>query len=55
MTEYSGIRGAVLIDIHSGARMDDRNEKGVRVSRMDWLNPNFEKWADYYKCLRILE
>jgi 6-carboxyhexanoate--CoA ligase len=49
MTEYSGIRGAILIDVHSGERLDDRNVKGVRVSRMDWLNTNFEKWADYYK------
>jgi 6-carboxyhexanoate--CoA ligase len=49
MTEYSGIRGAILIDVHSGERIDDRNDKGVRVSRMDWLNTNFEKWADYYK------
>jgi len=49
MTEYSGISGAILIDVHSGERFDDRNDKGVRVSRMDWLNTNFEKWADYYK------
>ncbi|MBT2697597.1 6-carboxyhexanoate--CoA ligase [Bacillus sp. ISL-40] len=49
MTEYSGIRGAILIDIHSGERIDERKEKGLRVSRMDWLDTNFEKWADYYK------
>ncbi|OKL37774.1 6-carboxyhexanoate--CoA ligase [Domibacillus mangrovi] len=58
MTECSGIRGALLIDVHSGERMDDRKEKGVRVSRMDWLNTNFEKWADYYnnpKNLRVKE
>lgn len=48
LTEYSAIRGAILVDIHSGDRMDDRNEKGVRVSRMDWLDTNYEKWADYY-------
>ncbi|MDQ1005361.1 6-carboxyhexanoate--CoA ligase [Neobacillus niacini] len=58
MTEYSGIRGAILIDIHSGERIDDRKDKGVRVSRMDWLNTNFKKWADYYnipKYSRIKE
>ncbi|MGF6952359.1 6-carboxyhexanoate--CoA ligase [Neobacillus sp. B4I6] len=49
MTEYSGIRGAILIDIHSGERIDERKEKGLRVSRMDWLDTNFEKWADYFK------
>lgn len=45
ITEYSGIRGAIVIDIHSGKRLDDRNEKGVRVSRMDWPEMNFAKWA----------
>lgn len=49
MTEYSGIRGAILIDVHSGERVDDHNDRGVRVSRMDWLNNDFEKWADYCK------
>ncbi|MGG3573440.1 6-carboxyhexanoate--CoA ligase [Bacillus gobiensis] len=49
MTEYSGINGAILIDSHSGERIDDRDKKGVRVSRMDWLKANFERWADYYK------
>lgn len=48
MTEYSGIRGAMLIDIQSNERIDDRKEKGVRVSRMDWLDTNFEKWANCY-------
>lgn len=49
MAEYSDIGGAMLIDIHSGERIDDRKEKGIRVSRMDWPNSNFEKWADHYK------
>ncbi|MFK2825992.1 6-carboxyhexanoate--CoA ligase [Bacillus sp. B190/17] len=49
MTEYSNIRGAIVVDIQSGDRIDHRHEKGVRVSRMDWLNNNFEKWAAYYK------
>jgi 6-carboxyhexanoate--CoA ligase len=47
MTEYSEQPGAILVDIRSGIRIDDRNEKGVRVSRMDWLTTNFEKWADH--------
>ncbi len=46
-TKYLGIRGAILFDIHSGERIDDRNEKGVRVSKMDWLDTNFEKWANH--------
>jgi 6-carboxyhexanoate--CoA ligase len=52
ITEYSDLRGAILFDIRSGLRIDDRNKKGVRVSRMDWLPENFEKWADYYKIPR---
>jgi 6-carboxyhexanoate--CoA ligase len=46
ISECSGIRGAILFDIHSGQRMDNREEKGVRVSRMDWFHSNFEKWAN---------
>ncbi|WP_202076504.1 6-carboxyhexanoate--CoA ligase [Caldalkalibacillus salinus] len=42
--EYS-VRGAILIDIHTGERVDGRIDKGVRVSKMDWQRDNFEKWA----------
>ena len=52
ITEYSELSGAVLIDIRSGLRIDGRNGKGVRVSRMDWSTTNFEKWADHYKIPR---
>jgi 6-carboxyhexanoate--CoA ligase len=48
MKECSGLRGAILFDINSGKRVDDRNDKGVRVSRMDWLTTNYEKWATYF-------
>ncbi|WP_078595717.1 6-carboxyhexanoate--CoA ligase [Evansella clarkii] len=43
--EYS-VRGAILIDIHTGERVDKIVNKGVRVSRMDWQTRNFERWAD---------
>lgn len=49
ITDTSGIRGAMLIDVHSGERIDNRNEKGVRVSRMDWSEANFERWADHHQ------
>ncbi|WP_347553090.1 6-carboxyhexanoate--CoA ligase (plasmid) [Pseudalkalibacillus hwajinpoensis] len=52
ITENSGMRGAILFDIHLGERIDDRNEKGVRVSRMDWLDADFEKWADHFEVPR---
>lgn len=43
--EYSGNRGAILFDICTGERIDNRGAKGVRVSRMDWKHANFEAWA----------
>lgn len=49
LAEYPDMRGAMLLDIRSGERVDNRGDKGVRVSRMDWLNANFVKWADYYQ------
>ncbi|WP_396897485.1 6-carboxyhexanoate--CoA ligase [Niallia endozanthoxylica] len=52
ITEFSELRGAILFDIRSGLRIDDRNEKGIRVSRMDWLTANFEKWAEHYQLTR---
>jgi 6-carboxyhexanoate--CoA ligase len=45
VSEFSGMRGAVLYNIDSGERIDNRGNKGVRVSRMDWDNANFQKWA----------
>ncbi|MBI0577915.1 6-carboxyhexanoate--CoA ligase [Neobacillus cucumis] len=52
ITEFSEPRGAILFDVRSGIRIDERNEKGVRVSRVDWLTTNFEQWADYYKMIQ---
>ncbi|KUP41434.1 6-carboxyhexanoate--CoA ligase [Bacillus halotolerans] len=46
--EWSGIRGAVVFDIHTGKRVDQTHDKGVRVSRMDWPDLNFEQWAQRY-------
>lgn len=45
VSQYSSMSGAVLIDVHSGMRLDNRKEKGVRVSRMDWQSGHDEKWA----------
>ncbi|MED1470726.1 6-carboxyhexanoate--CoA ligase [Bacillus salipaludis] len=52
ITENSGLKGAILFDIRSSERIDNRNEKGVRVSRMDWFTSNFDKWAVYHKITR---
>lgn len=52
LMEHSVLRGAILFDIRSCSRIGDRNEKGVRVSRMDWLTGDFEKWADHYNMSR---
>lgn len=48
MTECSELSGAILFDIRSDLRIDHQNEKGIRVSRMDWLATNFEEWANFY-------
>lgn len=48
-TEHFDIRGAILVDSYSGERLDDRDKKGVRVSRMDWINNNFKKWACFHQ------
>ncbi|WP_096202237.1 6-carboxyhexanoate--CoA ligase [Bacillus sp. FJAT-45350] len=43
--ENIGMRGAMLLTTSTGERVDNRGEKGVRVSRMDWEHSNFKKWA----------
>lgn len=48
LTQYSDMRGAMLFDIHTCSRMDERKERGVRVSRMDWITANYIKWAQHY-------
>ncbi|SDH87124.1 6-carboxyhexanoate-CoA ligase [Alteribacillus persepolensis] len=49
MAENSVIRGAMLFDICTGQRVDAGNDRGIRVSRMDWNTDNFEKWAQHHK------
>ncbi|WP_368504389.1 6-carboxyhexanoate--CoA ligase [Alkalihalophilus sp. As8PL] len=48
LSQISELRGAVLIDVHTGQRLDDPTKNGVRVSRMDWPWNNFESWAKTY-------
>lgn len=36
ISSSNNLRGAALIHYRSGIRLDDRGERGVRVSRMDW-------------------
>lgn len=48
MAECSELSGAILFDIRSGLRIDQRMGKGIRVSRMDWFQADFEKWANHY-------
>lgn len=55
MSEWSGIRGAVVFDIHTGKRIDQTHEKGVRVSRMDWPDANFEIGRSAITCRPIQE
>lgn len=45
ITKYLDLRGAIVFDITTGQRIDNRNGRGVRVSRMDWMHENFKRWA----------
>lgn len=48
LSQYLEPAGAVLVDVQSGERVDDRKNKGIRVSRIDWLPHHFERWSDFY-------
>ncbi|TVP81922.1 MAG: 6-carboxyhexanoate--CoA ligase [Alkalicoccus sp.] len=48
VTENSVTRGAVLIDAGTGGRLDQRGDRGVRVSRMDWPAENYGRWAEFH-------
>jgi 6-carboxyhexanoate--CoA ligase len=37
-------RGAIIIDVNTGMRIDGRGLKGVRVSRVDWEEDSYERW-----------
>ncbi|MDQ0338371.1 6-carboxyhexanoate--CoA ligase [Caldalkalibacillus uzonensis] len=45
------VRGAVVLDAHTGERLDDRGERGVRVSRLDWRPGSYERWLDQHPGL----
>ncbi|WP_318246819.1 6-carboxyhexanoate--CoA ligase [Bacillus norwichensis] len=51
LPSYSRQGGAVLFDIHSDRPIDER---GIRVSRMDWQPDNYEQWAAYHGVPRNL-
>lgn len=38
------VRGAIVIDIHTGERIDHLNDRGIRVSRFDWDETSYDKW-----------
>ncbi|MEW9501772.1 6-carboxyhexanoate--CoA ligase [Jeotgalibacillus marinus] len=42
--EEPTVRGACLIDIYTGKRIDQRRDSGVRVSRMAWQENSYQKW-----------
>lgn len=47
LAEYSGLAGALLVDIHSGDLINGK-KKGIRVSRMDWLDSNYKRWSAHF-------
>ncbi len=36
LSRYQNLRGAIILNSKTGLRLDDRGQKGVRVSRIDW-------------------
>lgn len=44
-------RGAIILDGETGQRLDDRELKGVRVSRMDWDAKGWTEWATSHEFL----
>jgi 6-carboxyhexanoate--CoA ligase len=44
-------RGAIIVDGQTGQRLDHRELKGVRVSRMDWDAQGWHKWSASYHPL----
>lgn len=42
LSSHQNLRGAIILNSKTGLRLDDRGEKGVRVSRIDWRDANEE-------------
>lgn len=49
MIEDDQTRGAIIVDIHSGKRIDNQGLRGVRVSHFDWDKSFQEKWIQNKK------
>ncbi|MFB4164066.1 6-carboxyhexanoate--CoA ligase [Alteribacillus sp. JSM 102045] len=39
------VRGAIIIDANTGERLDNRKDKGVRVSQLDWRQSDYKNWC----------
>lgn len=37
-------RGAIIVDVNSGERVDPNRERGIRVSHFDWQKSSIQKW-----------
>ncbi|MEW9668389.1 6-carboxyhexanoate--CoA ligase [Ammoniphilus sp. 3BR4] len=51
LRQSTDLRGAILLHADSGKRLDDRDQKGVRVSRMDWDAFSYIKWLKLHSEL----
>ncbi|MGE7689742.1 6-carboxyhexanoate--CoA ligase [Lysinibacillus sp. NPDC097214] len=40
LSSNQNLRGAIILNSKTGLRLDDRGQKGVRVSRIDWQDAN---------------
>ncbi|WP_377890978.1 6-carboxyhexanoate--CoA ligase [Alkalihalobacillus sp. R86527] len=45
LEECYDVSGAIVIDAVTGERIDARQKRGVRVSRLDWEREDYERWV----------
>ncbi|RXT06992.1 6-carboxyhexanoate--CoA ligase [Ammoniphilus sp. CFH 90114] len=54
LQQSEDLRGAIIMDAVTGTRLDKREQKGVRVSRMDWDASSHEEWVKIHVPLGSL-
>lgn len=51
LSSTPNMRGAILMDGETGERLDNRGQKGIRVSRMDWDPDFYKEWLQCHPTL----
>ncbi|WHY00912.1 6-carboxyhexanoate--CoA ligase [Neobacillus sp. DY30] len=45
LQDHTNLRGAAILSASTGKRLDDRGERGVRVTRMGWSQEAYNSWC----------